>query len=162
MPNNNHNPYAQASNAYGQSSSHAPTDQRSLEAQLLLKAAQKLEQLQLSLKNGVTPTLEQTDDILEYNRKLWTVFASETANEENPLPQDIKNNIASLAVFIFKRTVAIQSETTAEKFDVLIEINRQIASGLMKQAENTATVKAPVSEPTPQQAQESTLSDTLA
>lgn len=156
---NNNNPYAQASNAYGQSSSHAPTDQRSLEAQLLLKAAQKLEQLQLSLKNGITPSLEQVDDILEYNRKLWTVFASETANEENPLPQDIKNNIASLAVFIFKRTVSIQSETTAEKFDVLIEINRQIASGLMKQAENAETA-APATETPP--SQENTLSDTMA
>lgn len=161
MPNNNHNPYAQASNAYGQSSSHAPTDQRSLEAQLLLKAAQKLEQLQLSLKNGVTPTLEQVDDILEYNRKLWTVFASETANEENPLPQDIKNNIASLAVFIFKRTVAIQSETTAEKFDVLIEINRQIASGLMKQAENSEAETQQQASSAPQTA-ETSMSDTLA
>ena len=160
MPNN-HNPYAQASNAYGQSMSHAPTDQRSLEAQLLLKAAQKLEQLQISLKNNISPTPEQVDEILDYNRKLWTVFASETANDENPLPQDIKNNIASLAVFIFKRTVAIQSETIAEKFTVLIEINRQIAAGLMKQAENTKTEAMPAVD-AKAQSQETTLSDTLA
>jgi flagellar biosynthesis activator protein FlaF len=77
--------------------------------------------------------LEDISDAMDFNRKLWTVFAADTMNPDHPLPQDIKNNIATLSVFIFKRTLDVLIDTKPEKIKALIEINRNIAAGLMKQ-----------------------------
>lgn len=132
------NPFKNAAESYASTAS--TTDQRSLEGQILLKAARKLEELATRLQNGETVALEEVEEVLVYNRKLWQLFASDMANDEHPLPQEIKNNIASLAVYIFKRTHEILGDTAPEKFRILIEINRNIASGLMKK---------PVSQPSP-------------
>jgi len=76
---------------------------------------------------------EHLHQALQYNRKLWSVFVSSVANPENPLPKPIKNNIASLGVFIFRHTVSVQARPEPEKLDVLISINRDIAAGLRGQ-----------------------------
>lgn len=130
--NNPNNPYSQAAGAYGKSAAHAIVDQRGLEGQILLKAAQRLQLLRERLEKKESVSREEIDDTLTYNRKLWTVFASETGNPENPLPREIKANIASLSVFIFKRTMEILADPVPEKISALIDINRQIASGLLK------------------------------
>jgi flagellar protein FlaF len=139
MPNNN--PYLNASNAYG--STAATTDQRSLEGKILLKSAMQLEQLATRLRNGETASLEEIGEVLEYNQKLWTLFVSETMNEEHPLAQDIKNNIASLGIFVFNRTKDILIDTKPDKFGALIDINRNIAAGLMKQSALPVSSEAP-------------------
>lgn len=125
------NPYGKAADAYGNTASS--TDPRALEGQILLKAAAKLEQLAARLEAGEKVPLEDIGDTLDYNRKLWTVFANDTMNPDHPLPQEIKSNIATLAVFVFKRTMDIFADTRPEKLKALIEINRNIAAGLMKQ-----------------------------
>ena len=126
------NPYGAAADAYG--STAAETDQRSLEGQILLKAAAKLEALAKRFAAGEKVPLEDISDTMDYNRKLWTVFASDTMNPDHPLPQEIKSNIATLAVFTFKRTMEVLINPTPQKLQVLIEINRNIAAGLMKKA----------------------------
>lgn len=128
----NNNPYSAAADAYGKNSAATSTDQRSMEGQALMKAAQKLEALSKALANNEKPSLETISEALDYNRKLWTIFAGETGNDDHPLPHEIKNNIANISVFIFKRTIEIQIEPTPEKIEALIDINRQIASGLMQ------------------------------
>lgn len=134
------NPHAKAVGAYGATA--ASTDQRALEGQILLKAAQKLEDLAQVLQEGKKPSLEDIGSTLEYNQKLWQLFLEDVANPGNALPQEIKNNVASLAVFVFKRTQEILIDTQADKFKVLININRNIAAGLMKRpAEAAAAAK---------------------
>lgn len=130
MPNKN--PYGQASDAYGNMA--AKGDQRSLEGKILLKSARQMEDLAKRLTAGEKPTLEEIDFPLEYNRKLWMVFVNDTMNDSHPLPQEIKNNIASLGVFVFKRTIDILADPTPSKLLALVEINRNIAAGLMKQS----------------------------
>ena len=125
------NPYGAAADAYGNMA--ASTDPRALEGQILLKAAAKLEGLSQRLANGEKVPLEDVSDAVDYNRKLWTVFASDTNNPDHPLPQEIKNNIATLAVFMFKRSIDVLIDTRPEKIQAMIDINRNIASGLMKQ-----------------------------
>ncbi|TAL33971.1 MAG: hypothetical protein EPN97_08700, partial [Alphaproteobacteria bacterium] len=71
---------------------------------------------------------------------LWTVFASDTNNPDHPLPQEIKSNIATLAVFMFKRSIEVLIDTKPEKIKAMIEINRNIASGLMKQVKPSPSV----------------------
>lgn len=141
----NNNPYGHAVNAYG--STAAATDPRSLEGQILLKAATRMDVLcqQLDAAGG-TVASGIVAETMEYNRKLWTVFLSDTMNDEHPLPQDIKNNIASLAVFIFKRTTDVMVEPSSQKIRALIDINRNIAAGLMKRS--AAPAPAETSAPT--------------
>ena len=76
---------------------------------------------------------------LDYNRKLWTVFADNAADDNTDMPLEVRNNIANLAVFVFKRTMNFMAENEANKLDAIIDINRQLASGLMK-----APAKTPV------------------
>lgn len=127
----NKNPYGQAADAYGATA--AETDQRALEGKILLKSARQLEDLGKRLGGAEKVPLEDIGDAIEYNRKLWMVFVNDAMNEAHPLPQEIKNNIASLGVFVFKRSTDILAEPTPEKIQILIDINRNIAAGLMKQ-----------------------------
>ena len=124
------NPYGSAADAYGNTA--ATTDPRALEGQILLKAAAKLENLAQRLAGTEKVPLEDISEAVDFNRKLWTIFASDATNPDHPLPQEIKNNIATLAVFMFKRSIEVLIDTNPEKFKVMIEINRNIASGLLK------------------------------
>ncbi len=145
----NKNPYTHAADAYGNTA--GVTDQRALEGKVLLKSARQLEELSKRLSAGDIVSLEDIGHAVEYNRKLWMVFVNETMNDTHPLPQEIKNNIASLGVFVFKRSTDILADTTPEKISALIEINRNIAAGLMKQPkapENKAPEKPPQTNPT--------------
>ena len=126
MPNN---PYAAAAGAYDQhAQSHTP-DQRELEARVLLKAAKAMQELQ---KNWDAHKQEDLDDVLTYNRQIWLMFVDTALEDENPdRPNDLRNNIANLGLFIFNHIIEILAEPKKEKLDVLIEINREIAAGLM-------------------------------
>jgi flagellar biosynthesis activator protein FlaF len=125
--------HTHAATAYG-STFKAAVDPRQLEANILLKAARQLEEV----RHGWQPEREtELEDALLYNRKLWTVFAAEVTDDANPLPLPIRNNIANIAVFVFKRTLELQAAPAPEKIDPLIEINRSLAAGLL------ATTKSP-------------------
>lgn len=125
------NPYGSALEAYG--STATETDQRSLEGKVLLKMATRLEDICKRLEKGEKVSLDDIGDAIEMNRKLWTLFVSEMMDEKNPLPKNIRSNIASLGLFVFKRSSEILTDTTPAKIRPLIDINRNIASGLMKQ-----------------------------
>lgn len=141
------NPYTQASNAYG--STAAATDQRALEGKALLKAALQLEQISQRLKSSENVPLEDIGHAVEFNRKLWLVFVNDTMNAEHSLPQELKNNIANIGVFVFNRSTDILLDTTPEKLQPLIDINRNIASGLMKSPAPPAGEKPPAPETPP-------------
>jgi flagellar protein FlaF len=78
------------------------------------------------------------DEALKYNRKLWTVLVSSATSPESLLPQQIKQNIGNLALFIFNQTMAVISEPKPEKLAVLVSINREIAAGLRAKAGQAA------------------------
>lgn len=128
-PSRPNNPHATAAGAYDQHArSHTP-DQRELEARVLLKAAKNMQALQDEWEN-VTP--EMLDDVLRYNRQIWLMFVDTAVEDEDQnRPQDLRNNIANLGVFIFNHTVDTLAAPAKEKLDILIEINREIAAGLM-------------------------------
>lgn len=70
---------------------------------------------------------------LHYNRQLWVVFATSATTAENPLPEEIKQNIANLSVFIFRQGVKAEAERTPTSLQPIIDINREIAAGLRGQ-----------------------------
>ncbi len=130
MPNKpTNNPYAQAAGAYDQSAqSHTP-DQRELEGRVLLKAAKMIVDIQDNWDEMTGELLEST---LKYNRQIWMMFYDTALeNPDDDRPNDLRSNIVNLANFIFKREVDILAEPKKEKLDVLVNINKEIAAGLM-------------------------------
>ena len=105
---------------------------RELEAQLLMRAAAKLQ----AVKNGTATNLIERLSALRYNRRLWLVFADEVTKPENPLPREIKQNVANLAIFVAKHTMSIETagEPELDRLGVLININCEIAAGLRANA----------------------------
>jgi len=133
------NPYSQAADAYGKTSSSSPSDQRALEGQLLMKSARKLQMLRDKIAGGEKVSLEEIEEVLTYNRKLWTVFVDAATEGTTELPRDLATNIANIGIFVFKRTNEVLLNTTPENIDALININRQIGSGLLKTPKGTDT-----------------------
>lgn len=122
------NPYAQAASAYGDAQK-TDTDQRQLEGRILLKAAKMMSDLQNDWDNVNREVLEST---LRYNRQVWMVFYDTALeNPDNDRPNDLRSNIINLANFIFKREIDIMAAPEKRKLDVLVNINREIAAGLM-------------------------------
>jgi len=69
--------------------------------------------------------------VLIHNRKLWTIFLESVTRQDSPLPREIRQNVANLGIFVMNETMRIQSAPAPEKLEVLININRQIALGLL-------------------------------
>ncbi|MET4068259.1 flagellar protein FlaF [Bradyrhizobium sp. S3.2.6] len=99
---------------------------RDIEAQTLLKAANKLQ----AVVSDPDASYVQMSEALIYNRKLWTIFLSEAQRDGNPQPMDVRQNIANISIFVLSQTAALQISPQREHFKSLIEINRNIAAGL--------------------------------
>jgi flagellar biosynthesis activator protein FlaF len=109
---------------------------RDLEASVLNRAAARLAVVQ---QHWDAPDREtELDEALRYNQRLWTLFQSELVSEGNPLPTDVKRNLLSLSAYIDKRTFEIMSYPEPGKLDILININKNIASGLLGESGDTA------------------------
>ncbi len=115
----------QAAQAYNKNALQA-ADPRSLEASALMHAAAKLQ----SVKDNWDDYKKNLDAALIWNQKLWSFLLTAATAESNPLPIQIKNNIANLAFFVFDHTNKIILEPKPERLNVLISINSNIAAGL--------------------------------
>ena len=115
-------------NAYAAAakSAQSTVSPRELEANLLIKAATRLQ----SVSDDWGNRAGELDEALTYNRRLWTLLVSAVIAEDNPLPVGIKTNIISLANFVFNRTFQIAADPQPQRLDVLVGINRDIAAGL--------------------------------
>jgi flagellar protein FlaF len=103
---------------------------RELEANLLLKAASRLQAVQETWQNGTS----DLGEALLYNRRLWSIFLASVTDESNPLPPEIRQNVANLGLFVMKQTLSIMSDPKPERLNFLININREIAAGLSARA----------------------------
>jgi flagellar biosynthesis activator protein FlaF len=118
-----------AANAY-QKIAIQTASPRELEADLLLKAASRLQ----AVKDGWDGSKPQLDSALLYNRKLWTIFMTSVTSRENPLPTEIRQNVANLGLFVMKQTMSALANPRPEQLNSLININRELASGLLGRA----------------------------
>jgi len=77
-------------------------------------------------------TREQIREALRLNWKLWTIFQAELGVEkEDGLPVEMRSDMLNLCNFIDKHTVDSISDPTPEKISTLIDINCQLANGLI-------------------------------
>ena len=103
---------------------------RELEADLLLKAAARLQ----AIYDGWERENSGLSDALLYNRKLWSIFLTSVTSSEHQLPGEIRQNIANLGLFVMNQTVTMLSTPKRERLHSLISINRELAAGLLGRA----------------------------
>jgi flagellar biosynthesis activator protein FlaF len=99
---------------------------RELEAQLLMRAAQKLQ----AVMSGLVTDSEEMREAIRYNRKLWTILSTSATAAENPLPPQIKQNIGNIAMFVLPQCVELEMIPNPQRLGSLININRELAAGL--------------------------------
>lgn len=103
---------------------------RDLEANLLLQAAARLQ----TVHDTWSDDRAKLDEALLFNRKLWSIFLTEATDGTNPLPREVRQNVANLGLFVMNQTVAVLSNPQPERLGSLIKINRDVAAGLLGQA----------------------------
>ena len=102
-----HNP----AQAYGQTA-RVVSNPREHEANLLIKAAKQLQ----AVKEPFDPRSDKFRDAVTYNRKLWSIFASSVVGDDNPLPDQIKQNIGISAETIIHEPGSVaRSEGKAKR-----------------------------------------------
>src|SRR3954466_3839993 len=93
-----------AANAYAQAARTTATSPRDIEAQALLKAAGKLQEVwdRWDTASG------SLNEALLFNRKLWSILLGAAISEENPQPMEARQNIANIGTFVMTRTMELQ------------------------------------------------------
>ena len=114
-----------AAQVYGKVAKETASD-RQLEADLLLKAASRLQ----AIRDAWDSNKADIHDALLYNRKLWSIFLTAVTGPDHPLPTAIRQNVANLGLFVMKHTVSVAADPRPEQLNSLININREIAAGL--------------------------------
>jgi flagellar protein FlaF len=92
----------------------------------LLRSAARLQ----AIREGWDRHRAELSDALLFNRKLWTIFVASVTQDDNQLPVEIRRNVANLGLFVISRTIRLTSDPKPEGLGTLININRQLASGL--------------------------------
>ncbi|MEK7315317.1 MAG: flagellar biosynthesis regulator FlaF [Candidatus Eisenbacteria bacterium] len=111
-----------------ESSQKATSSGRELEAAALFKAARQLEAVK---QYWDTPDRDvRLLEALRYNQRLWTIFQVDLERPDHGLPVELRQNLLRLAAFIARRSFELLSDPDREKLQALIDIDRNIASGL--------------------------------
>lgn len=111
------------------------------EAWALIEAARRMA---VAIESGHADDITHRNKVreaLRLNWRLWTIFQAELTVGESQVPDEIRQNMLSLCKFVDSHTIETMATPTPEKIATLIDVNRNIASGLLASLEN-ATLKA--------------------
>jgi flagellar biosynthesis activator protein FlaF len=105
---------------------HVKGNARENEARALTEAARRL-------NDGLTKkNYRLVYDGLQFNLRLWTIFQTDIATDENPMPMDLKKTILELCKYIDKSTFKYYETRDESILQSFIDINRTIAGGMME------------------------------
>ena len=102
----------------------------------LLEAAKRLASTIMHGEETDEKNTNARKTALRLNWRLWTIFQAELSSEDGPVPDDIRLNMLTLCKFVDKHSVGCLANPTADRIRVLIDINRNIAAGLLQIAED--------------------------
>ncbi len=105
------------------------------EAWALIEAARRMA---VAIESNTAEDLKSRNAIretLRLNWRLWTIFQAELTVGNSQVPDDLRENMLTLCKFVDNHTVETMSNLTPEKIAVLIDLNRNIASGLLDSLE---------------------------
>ena len=112
------------------------------EAWALIESARRMAD---QIKEGIPEDIKARHairDTLRLNWKLWTIFQAELSITENTdMPHEVRQNMLTLCKFVDQHTTNILSSPTPEAIVTLIDINRNIASGLLELSEAEVTAE---------------------
>lgn len=110
-----------------------------LESRALIRTASALNMI----KENWEEKKSELPQALEKNRRLWTIIATAMGEPDCPQTKEIKINIINLSIFIFKRINSILADTNPkpESLNILIDINMNIAKGLLGHPTEEAPAK---------------------
>jgi flagellar protein FlaF len=111
-----------------------PGNPRHTEAWALTEAARRMKEAAQSDPLDLGTFLQA----VRLNWRLWTIFQAEMSSPDCKLPVEIRQNMIALCNFVDKTAVDIISDPHPSKVNVLININREIASGLLAQPPGAA------------------------
>lgn len=107
-----------------QNAAQQAEDARSIEYRLFAEVTRAL----ISASELETTDIGGRMTALDWNRRLWSVLATDCAQEANGLPVPVRASIVSLGLWVNRHTSAVMSG--AETFEPLIEVNRTLMQGL--------------------------------
>ncbi len=122
--------------AYQQSDNYGRVPQPGLptytEAWALIEAARRMATTADFADQENTTDRNKVRDAIRLNWRLWTIFQAEmTVDDAHTVPDEIRVNMLTLCKFVDQHTIETLREPTPEKVSTLIEINRNIAAGLL-------------------------------
>jgi flagellar protein FlaF len=118
-----------ASNAYRKTALET-AGPRELEANLLLQAAAKLQEVHDSWRDKPTGL----NDAVTFNRRLWTIFIDSVMKDDNKLPVEVRSNITKLGMFVMGETFSLMTKPKPSHLEAIINVNRSLAAGLRAKA----------------------------
>jgi flagellar protein FlaF len=101
---------------------------REIEALVLEKGAIRLRRCQQNWKHKQFD--RDLDEALRFNQRLWDIFNTDWQSGTCQLPNEIRQDLLSLCLFVRKTTLEIMAEPEPIKLDILIQINENLANGL--------------------------------
>lgn len=106
---------------------------RELEASVLSRAGLMLKSVK---DNWDAPDRDQKLlEAVKFNQKVWSFFQAELSDPENPLPENLREDILNLSLFIDKRLFDVIAFPDPEKLAIVIDIDFNIAAGLRTKPE---------------------------
>jgi flagellar protein FlaF len=110
--------------AYNRSQTFGDNPQETV-AKSLLEAARRMTDVVAAPDDD-----DQFDSALLLNLRLWSMIAADILNPDNTMQAEVKSNLLSLHRFIDNHTFDVLSDRDPTKLQVLININRNISSGI--------------------------------
>ncbi|MHC1698304.1 MAG: flagellar biosynthesis regulator FlaF [Geobacteraceae bacterium] len=116
--------------------------QRELEASLLTRAGLMLKSCQDNW--DASDRDQRLEAAIKFNQKIWSLFQSELSMPDNPLPKNIREDILNLSLFLDKRLFEVLACPEPNKLTIAININLNLAAGLLKNNHNIDDVQQAV------------------
>lgn len=133
------NAYKSSDSGGGYSNAPQPGMPTYTEAWALIESARRIAVATDCANQDNIKDRNKVRDALRLNWRLWTIFQAEMTVDDRPdMNDEVRNNMLTLCKFVDKHTVEALKDPTPEKVGTLVEINRNIASGLLQSLENTA------------------------
>lgn len=110
------------------------------EAWALIEAARRMAAAIQYGNMEKTEDKKRLRDAIRLNWRLWTIFQAEltvgASQEANEMPEGLRMDMLTLCKFVDNHTIGLMTEPTAEKVATLIDLNRNIAQGLLSSLED--------------------------
>lgn len=123
------------------SSAPLPGSPRQTEAWALTESARRmsvsLEAMEKAQPIELPAAKRVLRDSVRLNWRLWTIFQAELTLENSTVPLEMRHNMLTLCQFVDNQTVTCLAKADRSSVEPLIGINRNLASGLMENVQET-------------------------